>query len=176
MKKPGGMSVEKYNAFLLGLADKLSYLTDLHLDGVREYTMRIAKGPDRNRWPDEVSILNWARDRQLPPPRKYVFSVSVLRSRAGERARQLGYHAELLIALRKLGPPFTKYDVSRMPDEARLNAEEVVRVATAIKAGRATVERRQWLDWYQRHGAEALAIMDAAADEFEICSLVGTGK
>lgn len=167
MRKSPSMKQDAYEALLVRLADKLSYLSDRHMAGLRERIIRNARGKERNRWPDEVSIIAWARQVQLPPPRKCPFVVSVLRSRAGVRARQLGYHAELLIAMRKSGPPFSKYDQNRMPEEARRNAAEAERVESLIRQGKAPVERQQWLDWYRNHQAEALAIMDAAEEEFE---------
>lgn len=165
MRRQPRMKADAHQAFLTRLTDKLSYLSDLHLRGLAERIAKSAKGPDRNQWPDEVTIVNWAHFLALPPPKKCPFTVSVLRSRAGVRARQLGYHAELLIALREGGPPFSKYDTRWMPDAARENREEVRRVSEAIRLGTATVERRQWLDWYQRHEAEAVAIMDATEQE-----------
>lgn len=168
MKKQTRMPAGDYLEFQVRLADKLSYLPDIHLRGLVVQVMRMAKGPERNQWPDEVSITNWAHDLQVPPPRKHPFAISVLRSRAGKRARDLGYHAELLIALRKSGPPFSKYDLRRMPEEARENREELDRVARLVQGGSAPIERRQWRDWYLRHQQEAIAIMDADEAEFEV--------
>lgn len=164
MRKQGSMRVAEYEEMLVRLADKLAYLSDANLRGLVPLITRMARGKERNRWPDEVSIVSWAFELQSPPPRACDYVVSVMRSEAGRRARALGYHVELFMAARKLGPPFKKIHLARVMADAERNRAEVRRVTGAIERGVAPLERRQWLDWWLRHEVEALAIMDSVGE------------
>lgn len=160
MKKQTRMKQPEYEAFQIKLCDRLSHMSDKNLLGMVSFITRHAKGGERNQWPDEVSIVSCALSIQPPPPRSCPYVVSVLKSEAGQRAKTLGYHVELFMFVRKFGPPFSKVNRKKLADEAQENRKEMSRVVNAIERGTALEERRQWLDWYLRHEAEALAIID----------------
>ncbi|MGH1447420.1 MAG: hypothetical protein ACRBBO_15405 [Cognatishimia sp.] len=168
MRKQTRMKEPDYSEMLIRLADKLSYLPDLMLEGLVTWCTRHAKGKERNQWPDEVAILSQAMSLQPPPPRSCPYVVSVLRSQAGDRAEMMGYLTELFMAAKKYGPPFSKMNLDRLAREAQENSAEVAKVQDAIRRGVALNERRQWLDWYLRHQSDALAIR--ASDGGEVAA------
>ncbi|MFW2541519.1 hypothetical protein ACN2XU_02675 [Primorskyibacter sp. 2E107] len=165
MRKQTRQKADEYADMLVRLADKLAYLDEQHLRGLAAFATRWAKGKARNEWPDEVTLVSRAYELQSPPPRKCDYVVSVMRSKAGELARSHGYHVELFTAARSFGPPFSKLDLSRIANEARRNRAELDRVRGLADRGAVPVERQQWMDWYLRHEAEALAIMDMDLEE-----------
>lgn len=165
MRKQNKMKADQYSEMLTRLADKLSYLDELHLRGLEPKIIRHAKGKERNEWPAEVSIISWAYEVQSPPPRKCAYVVSVLKSKAGARALEYGYLPELLMALRTFGPPFSKLDLQQLAQTARANRQDLKRVREMIERGTAPLERRQWMDWYLRHEREAKAIMEMDISE-----------
>lgn len=165
MRKQTRMSEPDYSDMLVRLSEKLSHLGEADLRGLVPWVTRFAKGKERNQWPDEVGIVAQGYALQPPPPRKNEFVISVLRSRAGARARDMGYLPELYMAIAQFGPPFSKYSIDRMEREAAENRAELGRVSKLIDRGTATQERRQWMKWYLDHEAAALEIMAGDARE-----------
>lgn len=160
MRKQTRMKEPDYAEMLVRLSDKLAHMSDQNIAGLSQWITRWAGGKDRNQWPDEVAIISKAYELQAPPPRDCPYVVSVMRSRAGQRAKDLGYHVELFMAAIRFGPPFGKLNLDRLAAEAETNRREVQRVRGMIADGTATAERRQWLNWYLRHEEQALAIIE----------------
>lgn len=164
MRKQTRMKEPDYADMLVRLSDKLAHLSDQNIAGLKQWITRWAAGKDRNRWPDEVAIVSKALELQAPPPRDCPYVVSVMRSRAGHRAKDLGYHVELFMAALRFGPPFGKLNLDRLKAEAEGNRREVARVRDMIADGTAPDERRLWLDWYLHHEEQALAIMETETE------------
>lgn len=160
MRKQTRMSVEDYQAMLVRLADKLGFMSEENLRGLVPVLTRNAKGREHNQWPDEVAIVKWAYSVQVPPPRECDYVVSVIRSHAGQLARERGYLPELLMEARKLGPPFSKVNIDRLERLGRDSRRERDRLRRRLDIGETIRQERQdWLDWYDRHEREALSIM-----------------
>lgn len=161
MRKQSRMKEPEFAEMLIRLADKLSYLPDLTLEGLVAWCTKNARGKERNQWPDEVAIVSQAMSLQPPPARSCPYVVSVLRSKAGDRAAEMGYLTELYMAARNYGPPFSKLNLQRIAREAQANLAELEKVQSSVTRGVATLERQQWLNWYLRHQSEALEIRSA---------------
>lgn len=162
MRKQARMKAADYDDMLVRLADKLGHMSDENLHGLVPLITRHATGKEKNCWPDEVSVVAWALAIQPPPPRACDYVMSLMRSVAGRRAFESGYHVELYMTAKKLGPPPSRYDQARLCRDADENRREVERVRAQIEAGTATLERRQWLNWYLGQQRECEDIMNFA--------------
>ena len=158
MRRQTKMKAPDCEAMLVRLADKLAHMSDANLRGLVALFTRHARGPERNQWPDEVSMVSWALAIQPPPPRANPYVVSVLQSEAGRRAEAGGYLTELYIHATRFGPPYKASSVALVLKEAEKNRRELEQVRAAVARGTATQERRQWLEWYDRHARQAQAI------------------
>ena len=92
MRRQTKMKAADCEAMLVRLADKLAHMSDANLRALVALFTRHARGPERNQWPDEVSMVSWAWAMQPPPPRANPYVVSVLQSAAGRRADAFLHH------------------------------------------------------------------------------------
>lgn len=155
-KRQHRMSAARHDEMVGKLIDKLAYLDDEHFEVLIKSCIVCAGGKRRNEWPDMVMILRDAYRLQSPPFSKGEYAASILRSDLGARALAEGWHVELHIAAIEQGPPPSKYQLSRLAEDARENRAERERVIDRMASGAATEERMQWLEWYGRHERAAL--------------------
>ncbi|WP_147232835.1 hypothetical protein [Phaeobacter gallaeciensis] len=160
MVRARGVSLTDHQAMLVRLQDKLAYLSEHQLRGMAEFAVFAAKGKAGNVWPDEVLLCRWAYRTQPPPPRKSDYVSSLMCSRAGQVAREAGYHVELFLMARRFGPPPTRYDQRILQREATENRDKRALVTKQIETGNAFQSDIDWLGWFQRQEGECLAIMD----------------
>lgn len=158
MRRPSGWSLAEYQAFLGRLQDRLGYMDEGNLTGMRALLFAKGRGKDHDIWPKEVTIMFIARNLQAPPPRECDYAASVMRSAMGRAARAQGYHVELLDVARRLGPPPGRYDLARLEREAKDNRAARRKIEAQIARDAASVEDRQWLRWYMDLEAECAAI------------------
>ena len=59
MRRQTKMKAPDCEAMLVRLADKLAHMSDANLRGLVALFTRHARGPERNQWPDEVSMVSW---------------------------------------------------------------------------------------------------------------------
>lgn len=161
LKRHPRMKDDAYKAMLDRLAGKLAYLGDEQLGGLVDLCVRMAQGKRCNVWPDEVSICKWAYRMQAPPTNLSEYAPSLMRSEMGRRARALGYHVELFWLACRIGPPPSKYELSRLMAKAEANRRKMAQVTGQIERGAALDDDRKWLDWYLRQEEACLSIMDA---------------
>lgn len=88
MKRRQGETVEAEAAFIDRLVGRLAYMHAESLDRLVPIVREIAGGASKNRWPDEISIVNFAHALEAPPDRSDEILWSWLHSVAGERARR----------------------------------------------------------------------------------------
>lgn len=160
MARKRGHSIEQHNAMMARLADKLSYMTEENLRGLRDWVIRIAAGKARDTWPREVSILSAAWNIQTPPPRESDYALSIIRSVMGIRAHEGGYLVELFQIAKKIGPPPNRYVLAKLRDQARDNRARRDRIKEYIATGRVTPEDMAWFDRYHDDLALCMAIIE----------------
>ena len=160
MVRPKRMTQAEFAAMQGRLAEKLAYMTDANLRGLLELVTRHAAGPDRNCWPAEVSIYSWAGGLQQRPARENDYVKSLMRSAMGRNARALGYHVELFLLARKVGPPPSKYELNRLLDRSTTAQRKRAKVEQQVARGTAALDDAKWLSWYSAAEAACLSIMD----------------
>lgn len=159
MVRPNRMTVAQFVDFGARLQNKLAYMSEANLCGLRAALIRLASGKTRDQWPKEVTILSYAHGIQQPPPRDNDYAVSVLRSAMGQRAYAEGYHVELLNTARRYGPPPSKYVLSKLQEEARENQDKERVILDRFRRDVARADERKWLAGYQALRAECLTIL-----------------
>jgi len=167
MQRPGGMTVAGYEEMRARLCRALAHMSDRSLRGLAEVVTRHAQGRQVDRWPKEVTLKSWAFRIQPPPARRSDYVASLMTSAMGRAAQDQGYHVELFMLARRLGPPPSRYDLGRLRHEAEENRRMREIARRQIDHESASVDQRQWLAWYDRNETECLALM-AAGDEREI--------
>ncbi len=168
LRKHPRMTAEDYQAMLTRLADKLGHMSERHLTALEPLIIRHTRGKDRNIWPDEVTIVSWAYQLSPPPARTSPYVNSLMQSEAGRTALSMGYHVELFMMAKKLGPPPTRYNLARLAQEAQENRRELTRIEEQINCGMASLERRQWLAWYRHNEGECSAIMEPSTEDQKV--------
>lgn len=160
LRKQRRMTAEGLEEMLGQLRRKLSYLSDASLEALREIVERHAGGAARNLWPDQVSILNWARALQEPPEGESRLVVNFM---ACEAARRFYEEAgiEGAIALRKFLIRQHRAPCSYGWTLIRQQAEEWRRRRSILRErGGALSEADQtWLAGFEAAGTECRALM-----------------
>lgn len=165
MVRPARMTLADYEAMKGRLVRAFAHMSDQSLRGLAEVVTRHAQGPNRDRWPKEVTLKSWAARIQPPPARRSDYVASLMTSAMGRTARAQGYHVELFLLARRLGPPPTRYDLGRLQEEAQENRRRREVVRHRIASGTDSRDHRQWLAWFERNEAECLALMDAGTEQ-----------
>ncbi|MDK3017612.1 hypothetical protein [Pseudodonghicola flavimaris] len=164
MQRPGGMTVAGYEEMRARLCRALTHMSDRSLRGLAELVTRHAQGRQVDRWPKEVTLKSWGLRIQPPPARQSDYVASLMTSAMGRAARDQGYHVELFMLARRLGPPPSRYDLGRLRQEAEENRRMREIVRRQIDYDSASLDQRQWLAWYDRNETECLALMAAGDD------------
>jgi hypothetical protein len=161
LKRPGGKAntPATHAAFLDRLQDRLAYLNEEQLAVLRSIILRMADGPQFDRWPSYATILNNAH-RLVPPPDAPIVT-SWLGSVEGPRAEAGGFLVELYQWLVKHGRPPLSWDMGQIRDRARDNAQRLARIRERIEAGRepAQSDDAAWLAYYERQLATCRAVV-----------------
>lgn len=152
------------------LADKLAYMTEAALIGLRELVIRTAynnrppvPGAKPPRCPAPALITGWAFALQEPPATGSDYVASILRSVMGCEARNGGWHVELMRHARRVGPPPQSYLRSRLMAEADDNRARLVRIRERMQAGTGGRDDIAWLAaWH-----DDLRVADALVDQGE---------
>lgn len=161
MVRPQTMKAEDYQAFRGRLQDKLAYLSEEALAGLRALVTHGARGKHKDQWPKEVTITSIAYRLHPPPPRACDYAVSVLRSAMGRTARSMGYQVELLDIARRWGPPPGRYQLDQLQAQSQDNRAKVRIIEGRIGRGVATSDEVGWLGWYRALSDECDAIQQA---------------
>ncbi|PYG29980.1 hypothetical protein [Pelagimonas varians] len=159
LQKRHGMKAEAHLDMLGRLEAKLAYMSEVNLNGLADLV--IAKA-ENERWPKEVTILQFGNRLQLPPPRRVDYAVSVMRSAMGKQALAGGYHVELLDIARRWGPPPSKYEISQLQVRSIENVRKHDQVMARAQKNLASRDDQQWLAWYLGLKEECEAIMSEA--------------
>lgn len=160
MVRASSLTVAQHEAQMDGLAARLAYMTEENLIALSEVVEGNGAGKNRNRWPAEMTILQWAKRLQPPPPSDSHLVTTYLRSNAGRRARAEGWLVELYQYLKKYGRPPNDYAIRELKIDADTAMRRRARVEEAARFGGLDPEEGRWLEWWMSVEARAIAIMD----------------
>ncbi len=163
LRKQSTMPSDSYDAMLASFRKRLAYMSADRLDALCEVVGGQAGGKDRNRWPDEISVLNWAARLQPPPPGESRLVRSYMGSAAGRRALQQDYAVELFQYLRQHGHPPSDFAVAGMREQAAARQEDFARITLQIGEGRADPRERQAMERYWKTFERIVALVGTAA-------------
>ncbi|WP_420415910.1 hypothetical protein [Marinovum algicola] len=163
VRKPG-VSVTEHAAFIEALQNRLAYMTADNLDALAEQCVRYAGGKHRNRWPGEVSIVNWAARLQMPPGSVSRLVRTYLQSAAGQAAMAGGYEVELYDYLRAYGVPSGERAFDLMRDEAVAGRGRRARVRREAEAGMASPSEVAELEAFYRKQGKVRGIITAGQE------------
>lgn len=165
MKRAGGLTVGQHDAAMEGLAARLAYLTVENIGALAEVVSTKGAGKNKDRWPAELVICNWARQLQEPPPSDSRLVSTYMRSRTGRQAKAEGWAVELYTSLKKYGQPPNSFVISSLKLEADKNMRTRHRIEREARFGTVSPQDRQWLEWYIHQEGRVAAIMDAQDQE-----------
>lgn len=161
MVRKRGQKVEDHDKFLASLEARLAYMAEDRLQALAEVVERYAGGPQKNVWPAEVSIMNWARLLQEVPASESRLVRSYLQSRAGDAAQSGGYLVELFVYLKRFGAPPNDYSMKGIREEAEYNRCRRVGIERNREKGRASPRDLSWLQSYMDTRRRCLDIIKA---------------
>lgn len=160
MVRASRVTLADHDAMLARLVDGLAYMTDANLRGLLEVVTRHAGGPERKCWPAEITVRAWASKLQPRPWRENAYVHSVMRSAMGRNARALGYHVELFLLAKDIGPPPSRYQLNKLLDRSKDAQRKRERVEAQVARGTAVLDDVRWLEWYVAAEAACLSIID----------------
>ena len=162
MARRSSQKVAEFEAMQESLAARLAYMDEGNLIVLAEMIERLAEGKSHNLWPAEVTICNWARKLQPPPPSESRLVRSYLQSGAGHRAYDEGYLVELFEYLKRMGiPPTSEYALTTIRDKAMANARQRLIIAERMANGSAEPLEQGWLRAYNEQLARCKDIMNS---------------
>lgn len=164
MKRAGGLTVAQHEAAMEGLAARLAYLTVENIEALAEVVSTKGAGKNKDRWPPELVICNWARQLQEPPPSDSRLVTSYMRSK-GRQAKAEGWAVELYGYLKKMGQPPNDFAMSRLKLDADTNMRTRHRIEREARFGTLSSQDRQWLEWYIHMEGRVAALLDAQDQE-----------
>lgn len=120
LRRPRNQTASGHEAMRARLEKRLAYMGADNLAALVASLERLGEGPAKNRWPDEVTVWNIARQIQPPPDRIDRLLTSYMASRAGRAAWQRGPWEAVALArnLRWYGPPRHDASWDRIANEA----------------------------------------------------------
>lgn len=148
MVRKRGQKVEAHDKFLASLEARLAYMAEDRLQALAEVVERHASGPQKNVWPAEVSIMNWAWRLQEVPASESRLVRSYLQSDAGDAARSGGYLVELFVYLRRYGAPPNDYAMKCIREESEDNQRKRAVIERKREEGRASPRELSWVQGY----------------------------
>jgi hypothetical protein len=161
MMRKRGQKVEEHERFLSSLEARLAYMAADRLQALAEVVERYAGGPQKNIWPAEVSIMNWARRLQEAPASESRLVRSYLQSGAGEAAKSGGYLVELFSYLKRFGMPPNDFAMKEIRDRSEANQRKRSQIQREREAGRASPSDLDWLQRYMEARRRCLDIIKA---------------
>ena len=160
MVRRSGATLPDHAAMMDRLEARLAYMSPEMLLALAEIVERHADGKAKNVWPAEVSICNWARDLEPPPPSESRLVRSYMQSSAGALAYGEGYALELFLYLKKFGrPPVGSYAIDTIKADADRNSRRANAVQNAIDCGRASEMDAAWLVQYRAAQKRCVALI-----------------
>lgn len=164
MRRKRGVTVDDHRAFLDRLAALLSYMRADALDMLARRVRMMGGGKKKDIWPSEISIKNWARSLQEPPPSDSRFIRSYMQSAAGQAALAGGYAVELYGYMKRQGVKPTAFALAQLRDRARENACQVQMIRGLAEKGRASNDQLRWVEGYEAATARAMAVVNAGRE------------
>ncbi|WP_370045502.1 MULTISPECIES: hypothetical protein [Salipiger] len=159
-RKPGNVTEEKHGKFLVDLADGLAYLSDEQLERLREFLKTKGEGKDRRGWPRMATITPLA-EAVAPRPLEEVPAIaSWFGSARGPKALEEGTlvaEFQFLTALKR--PPLHDGDWRRIRERAAEHDSNKRVREDRVRRGVADHDDRQWLAWYAKLEARAMALL-----------------
>ena len=161
MVRKRGQKVEDHQKMLDSLEARLAYMAADRLSALAEVVERYAGGPQKNVWPAEVSIMNWARRLQEVPASESRLVRSYLQSGAGDAAKSGGYLVELFVYLKRIGAPPNNYALKGIREEAEDNRRKRGAIERDREEGMASPRDLDWLQGYMDTRRRCLDIIKA---------------
>ncbi|MGJ8561697.1 MAG: hypothetical protein ACSHX3_15815 [Litorimonas sp.] len=164
MVRPARVTVDDHKAFLTKVADECAYMSDLGLKGLGKYLIRLAG--EKQVWPRINTIRSQAWAMEPAPAKHNEYAMSVLMSRLGEEALRDGWHAELLLDMRKMKPvPQGDFVKGQLAQRAKDNQRNMKVVDDRAARGVARDGDAGWRAAYTRGQDEARQIIQSGIDK-----------
>lgn len=166
MKRRKGETLEDEQAYIERLVRRLSYMRAEALDELLPIVRGLAGGGGRNRWPDEISVLNFAHAIQPPPDVSDDILTSWLRSVEGPIVRREGTLAATRMFIKRFRrPPKDKAGSRFYAGQVREMQREIDRDIEAARRAMANGEARQSEIDMVRGYDRMIAGLEALVDE-----------
>ena len=159
-RKPGNVTEEKHRKFLVDLADGLAYLSDEQLERLREFLKTKGEGKDRRGWPRMATITPLAEAVAPRPLEEIPVIASWFGSARGPQALEEGtLVAEFQFVTKFKRPPLHDGEWRLIRGRASEHDSNKRVREDRVRRGVADQDDRQWLAWYSKLEARAMALL-----------------
>lgn len=161
LQKSRKMTQKDHEAGLVKLGNVLAYMDGENLSALKVLVLDSADGQWKEHWPPFVGILEMAKTLQKPPASDSEMVLSFMRSAAGPRALEAGYHVELYRSLKNGQPPRSEsaYNVlSRRADVLRL---DVGRARERLEREAGSEDDHAFVKWFEKIDAHVRGLISA---------------
>jgi hypothetical protein len=164
MVRSARVTVDDHKTFLTKIADEFGYMSDLGLKGLAAYLIRLAG--EKQVWPKLNAIRSQAWAMEPAPAKFNDYAMSVLVSRLGEEALRGGWHAELLLDMRKMKPvPHGDYIKGQLAARAQENQSKLKVIDDRAARGVSRDGDASWRAAYTRGQDQAKRIVQTGIDK-----------
>ncbi|NDV51568.1 hypothetical protein [Salipiger sp. PrR003] len=162
-RKPGNVKLNAHDAFLVKLADALTYMTDEQLGTLRDMLRYRGEGKARDAWPSMATICVVADAVAPRPIEEHPTILSWFRSARGPQALLEGVLvAEFRFLEKRKRPPINDGERRAIRVKAEEWNRQVELVRDRLRRGMARDGDEKWLRWYEGMERRAMALLPQA--------------
>ncbi len=162
-RKPGNVKLDAHDAFLVKLADALTYMTDEQLGTLRDMLRYRGEGKARDAWPSMATICVVADAVAPRPIEEHPTILSWFRSARGSQALLEGVLvAEFRFLEKRKRPPINDGERRAIREKAEEWNRQVELVRDRLRRGMARDGDEKWLRWYEDMERRAMALLPRA--------------
>ncbi|NDW34610.1 hypothetical protein [Salipiger sp. PrR007] len=163
-RKPGNVKLDAHDAFLVKLADALTYMSDEQLGTLRDMLRYRGEGKARDAWPSMATISALAEAVAPRPVEEHPTILSWFRSARGPQALAEGVLvAEFAFLEKRKRPPLTDGDKRAIRERASEWARQRELRQDRVRRGMTRDDDEQWLNWFDGLERRAMALLPEGA-------------
>ncbi|NDW31528.1 hypothetical protein [Salipiger sp. PrR007] len=163
-RKPGNVKLDAHDAFLVKLADALTYMSDEQLATLRDMLRYRGEGKARNAWPSMATIAAVAEKVAPRPLEEHPTILSWFGSARGPQALAEGVLvAEFAFLEKRKRPPLNDGDRRIIRERADEWSRQRELMVDRGRRGMSRDGDAQWLRWYDGLERRAMALLPEGA-------------
>ncbi|NDV53878.1 hypothetical protein [Salipiger sp. PrR003] len=163
-RKPGNVKLDAHDAFLVKLADALTYMSDEQLGTLRDMLRYRGEGKARDAWPSMATITALAEAVAPRPVEEHPTIISWFGSARGPAALAEGVLvAEFAFLEKRKRPPLNDGDRRIIRERAHEWERQRELCQDRVRRGMTRDDDLKWLRWYEGMERRAIALLPEGA-------------